>query len=435
MIPPSTMANSGSYLQGNELVTTYGRDDFSFNQRHSKENIQVKETFDKFNPLGRQADIKELLSPIHQQESAVQTPSPYPSVDCFTDLSACWSGQNSLSASPLVVLPLPTNTTSTEPKTSTSNCISSTQLEKLYRTRIRAKQAPQRFTNRTNELAEYAKQYEDLYTRRMGSTGCNSSTSNSGSVPSAPSLPTEHHKNKYNKNPTGYYRDNRPLKQSPDCANALNSAINTPLPLEKVFLGSDTNPIIYTENQQHNILQWVKNNIYNFPVDFSSANENMDQMENCNIYNVGGGQNITCGSGEDNNLLMANTMNKLEKVKENQTTRSYQPTNPHNFNGFGNNKTVTEDEEYPDPNKFNHPDLKSGTGKGVKGLVSAFNQQIESQKVNIKKIQKHFGRLYSILKLWRLFNLLLENYLNFLCFNLKGFAYTKTIILHTSEEI
>lgn len=388
------MTNSGSYIQGNELVTTYGRDDFSFNQRHSKD-IQVNEKFDKFNLLGRQADIKELPSPIHQRESAVQTPSPYPSVDCFTDLSDFWSGQNSLSASPLVVLPLPTNTTSTEPKTSTSNCISSTQLEKLYRTRIRARQAPQRFA-RTNELAEYAKQYEDLYTRRMGSTGCNSSTSNSGSVPSAPSLVTEDHKNKYNKIPTGYYRDNQPFKQSLDCAKVLNSAINTPLPLEKVFLGSDTNPI-YSENQ-HNILQWVKNN-HNFPVDVVSTNENMDQMENCNIYkSVGdGGQNIGCGSGEDNNLLMYNAMNKLEKVKENQTTRSYESTNPHNFNGFGNNKTFTENEELPDPNKFNHADLKSGAGKGVKGLVSAFNHQIESQKVDTKKIQKHFGLLYSIL--------------------------------------
>ena len=138
------------------------------------------------NTLTNQSGQTILSKHLAEQQFSTQTPPSFHPADVMNcSSSATISKQISVPSSPLVVLPLTTsNSTST---VFTNPSVSSSQMNRLYQIRSRPQQQTGVInrSQKQNELAEYAKQYEDLYTRRMGASCGNSSTSASGSVPSA----------------------------------------------------------------------------------------------------------------------------------------------------------------------------------------------------------------------------------------------------------
>ena len=307
----------------------------------------------------------EMLQVDHKEHS---THGQYQSVSISEDVSNLPSKDTSSSGSPLVVLPLPTSMISCESEDSAKPFGQNGKLGNMNRNRRQA-QHPKRHMSRVNELAEYAKQYEDLYTRRMGGLNCNSSTS--GSIPSASGSCNRNPKQFFDENKVRFGTDN-------NLTSALQERIKSPIlppssPLSlQLNSGEKCDYRNYSKNH-HNIIQWVKNqhsftsdavlmppgeNLYYNNNDISHKNlqQNKDQLYYKPPSDVG---TVECSSP------YIDTSNST-----------------HDENTFGyDNIANIRNERRGSPNTSGLPNIQSVNRRDVKSLVSAFNEQIESQKV------------------------------------------------------
>ena len=303
----------------------------------------------------------------HNQCSA-ETPSPYPCMDIHEDDSISSSKQTSASVSPLVVLPLPTEALSKQckdynhPKSQDGN----TNQRSENRRRTQHLGQPM---SRVNELAEYAKQYEDLYTRRMGTLNCNSSTS--GSVPSASGSSNRYQRQSFNNARIRQIAQNEPLNSRQDEMRSPALSTNSSLPMQPVD-GNDYGS--FSKNHQ-NVIQWVQNQ-------HTFTSESL--ITKNNDFSNDSRENGLSWRTEYHDIRLLNSENNLEPGNSDNTvpTSLGESLKYENNSNFHNESPASKQEERGDPNQSGLPniDVVRRTG-GVKSLVSAFNEQIESQKV------------------------------------------------------
>ena len=280
-----------------------------------------------------------------------ETPSPYPCMDIHEGDSLDSSKQTSASVSPLVVLPLPEESLSKEDK----HCRQFTMQNDVnvdHRSNKSRMAQKHKYKSRVNELAEYAKQYEDLYTRRMGALNCNSSTS--GSIPSASGSGYRYQRQSFCnvRAMTVNEKEQINFGHDPIASPALSGS--SPLP---------TQPINFNEygsfsKTHQNVIQWVQNQ-HTFT---SEASVRRDQ-------------DPTCTSAE-NDSSWKTSHHEINSTHMKQSSSS----------NFSNGTSAPKNEGVGDPNQSGLPnvDMIRRPG-GVKSLVSAFNEQIESHKVKYLK--------------------------------------------------
>ena len=345
---PANRANLVGYIWKNKTSNAARKDENS-----------TRRGGNNFNLLEHQAIIKEETTQFDQQGFIIETSSPYPSVQVFNDSSKVSSKHGSISGSPLVVLPLQEETISSQPEVSTKHFTPTVKLGNIYRNLTSSQQLTKRIS-RANELEEYAKQYEDLYTRRMGTLGCNSSTSHSGSVPSASGSFCRDYRNQYDRgkirSPQNYGYSG--LEQ--DSKSTPISSPNTPISLELDF--TDQEEYKSSTKNHDNIAEWIKSHhIFrsdasinkNARVDIEKGNEAIDDHDKTSMEYV-------CD----------NMIEKLGHIESDYPKKRDNSTSVHNNN-----------DQPGDSNKPKASEVKCVKGPGVKNLVSAFNEQIESQKV------------------------------------------------------
>ena len=300
---------------------------------------------------------------------SVETPSPYPCMDVHEGDSLDSSKQTSASVSPLVVLPLPDETLSKETKNS-SNTTFTHDINIDHRT-SKSKRIPQQMkhTSRVNELAEYAKQYEDLYTRRMGTLNCNSSTS--GSVPSPAGSSYRYQRQSFCNTRTILNNEKEQINLSHDGIRSPALSVNSSLPTQSV----DENEYVSFSKTHQNVIQWVQNQ-HTFASEASvtmNLNSTSNSLDNDFSWKL--------NHQETNNLHFENKTGQKQLEQINSTSKCSDIVY-NNSPKFPKESPTSKPEGVGDPNQSGLPNVeiirKPG---GVKSLVSAFNKQIESQKV------------------------------------------------------
>ena len=309
-----------------------------------------------------QINIKEEINLESGHPVVATSSSPYPSIDVSNGINS----SSSKPASPLVVLPLPTDITSSESGESSFRAFSMNERHVNNMFCPSKFQQPPKHQSRVNELAEYAKHYEDLYSRRMGGMNCSST---SGSIQSATGL--------------AFYRNQisaagkvtslegaKVEKKSDDLRSEfirtpMTSLCNeSPIPTE---LGTayaydyDNN---YSKNHQ-NIVQWVQSH-----QNFNQGGHAISGEERPNYSQV---ENMANGHVNDN----------IKAENSNYDTGKVESRHHPDDVGEKNTETngVLKVKKRGDPNKSGLPDVDLVKRPGVKSLVSAFNEQIESHKV------------------------------------------------------
>ena len=306
---------------------------------------------------------------------SVETPSPYPCMDIHEGDSLDSSKQTSASVSPLVVLPLPDEALSKEDKHCSQFTLSNDVNVDLRSNKNRM--APkQKYKTRVNELAEYAKQYEDLYTRRMGALNCNSSTS--GSIPSASGSGYRYQRQSFCHVRAMPVNGNEQINFDQDAMRSPALSVDSPLPTQPI----DFNEYGSYSKTHQNVIQWVQNQ-HTFTsevsvrrdLDFSSIPAENDLSSNTNHHeiNLSHAENKTCQRQSA----------QLDCTKDG----TYPKCN--SSSSFSNVGSALKNEGGGDPNQSGLPnvDIVRRPG-GVKSLVSAFNEQIESHKVRYLKFKR-----------------------------------------------
>ena len=265
-----------------------------------------------------------------------------------------------------MVLPLPTDITSSESGESSFRAFSMNERHGNNMYSPSKFQQPLKQPSRVNELAEYAKHYEDLYSRRMGGMNCSST---SGSIQSATGL--------------AFYRNQisaagkvtsleggKVAKKSDDLRSEsirtpmTSLCTESPIPTELHTAYANDYGNNYSKNHQ-NICQWVQSH-----QNFNQGTIAISGEEGPNYTQV---EHMTKGQ-VNNNIKAENTSYEIGKAE-----LRHQPDDA------GENTTETNGvlkvKKRGDPNKSGLPDVDLVKRPGVKSLVSAFNEQIESQKV------------------------------------------------------
>ena len=301
---------------------------------------------------------------LNQPKYTPKTSSPYPSISVQDEILSSSSKEKFTASSPLVVLPLPSDITSNESCDLIKDFHQNgTQRNNSYNTKkVQHYSKPQ---SRVNELADYAKQYEDLYTRRMGTLNCSSSTS--GSIPSASGSFYRNQNNMLDKRLQILYKDMELPKLQLDSVKSPTPSSNS----QQSFDMSNSYRSDYKNysNNHKNIIQWVKNH-QGFASDaFMVQNDdaaNDNTREHTKTYNAG---------------FMRPSNYPTPNVETNSPNADHGSIQTFNNNFINDNKMIFENQEQGDPNKSGLPIPDFVRRPGVKSLVSAFNEQIESQKV------------------------------------------------------
>ena len=292
----------------------------------------------------------------------------YQSANISEDVSNLPSKDTSSSGSPLVVLPLPTGVISYESEDSTNTFLQNGNIANMTRNGREA-QHPTRYMSRVNELADYAKKYEDLYSRRMGGLNFNSSTS--GSIPSASGSCNRNRKQFIDENKVRCGTDNTLSSVPQERVKSPILPPSSPLSLQ-LNSGESCDYRNYSKNH-HNIIQWVKNQH-----SYSSEAVIMQPSDNLHYTNSDLSHKNEQHCKDQLYCKTLSDVGTVECCSPNIDTSN----STHEQNTFScDNTASTRSERRGSPNTSGLPNIEPVNRRDVKSLVSAFNEQIESQKV------------------------------------------------------
>ena len=302
----------------------------------------------------------------------VETPSPYPCMDIHEGDSLDSSKQTSTSVSPLVVLPLPDESLSKEDKHCSQFTIPN-DVNVDHRSNQSRMAPKQKYKSRVNELAEYAKQYEDLYTRRMGTLNCNSSTS--GSIPSASGSGYRYQRQSFCNIREMPVSDKEQINFGQDAIGSPALSVNSPLPTQPM----DFNEYGSFSKTHQNVIQWVQNQ-HTFTSEVS-VRRDLDATSTP-------AENDLSWKTSNHEINLSQAENKICQRQSTQLDCTNNSTHMkyNSSSNFSNMSPAPKNEGGGDPNQSGLPNVdKIRRPGGVKSLVSAFNEQIESHKAKYLK--------------------------------------------------